>query len=260
MTRSILRRRPHFPPVQLAALALACLALFVALGGTSYAAKLLIGPKQIKNNAVTTKKIKNGHVRSADVANGGVQLVDLSGPLQAQIEDSFELLDGSVTTAKLANDAVTSPKVAANSLGAADLAPNSVGSSEVAPNSVGSGDIGSSAINGSELAGNAVQGDEVQNGSLDAVDVGRFSGSANANFPGVAANSCNFAIIDPTPGAETIEGSASTVTPGAGYGGNVSFHWEAEAGTLRLKACNPTGVPVDPDGPGGTNYNYIVFG
>ena len=45
--------------LNLAALAVAALALFVALGGTSYAAGLLIGTKQIKNNAVTPTKIKN---------------------------------------------------------------------------------------------------------------------------------------------------------------------------------------------------------
>ena len=78
--------------LNIAALAIACIALFVALGGTSYAAKVLIGPKQLKTNAVTTKKIKNGHVRTADILNGGIQMTDLSGPLQAQVQSSFELL------------------------------------------------------------------------------------------------------------------------------------------------------------------------
>jgi hypothetical protein len=45
------------------------IALFVALGGTSYAvARNSIGTAQLKNNAVTSAKIKNGAVRSGDLA------------------------------------------------------------------------------------------------------------------------------------------------------------------------------------------------
>ena len=51
--------------LNLAALAVAGLALFVALGGTSYAAGLLIGTKQIKDNAVNSKKIKDNRVASS---------------------------------------------------------------------------------------------------------------------------------------------------------------------------------------------------
>lgn len=47
------------------------IALFVALGGTSYAAVTLprnsVGTKQLKNNAVTSTKIKNGAVTGAKV-------------------------------------------------------------------------------------------------------------------------------------------------------------------------------------------------
>ena len=66
-------------------------------------------------------------------------------------------------------------------------------------------------------------------------------------------------LFDPTPGPANIGNRAALVTPGPGFFGNVSFHAEAEAGSLRLKACNGTGGAIDPDGAG-TNYNYIVFG
>jgi hypothetical protein len=52
------------------------LALFVALGGTSYAATLprnSVGNKQLKTNAVTSAKIRNGGVRSQDLAPGVVR-------------------------------------------------------------------------------------------------------------------------------------------------------------------------------------------
>ena len=53
------------------AMIVACVALFVAMGGTSYAAVTLaansVGAKQIKNSAVTAAKIKNGAVTTAKV-------------------------------------------------------------------------------------------------------------------------------------------------------------------------------------------------
>jgi hypothetical protein len=53
---------------------LACLALFVALGGTSYAAAKLpansVGTKQLKGNAVTSAKIKNKSLQANDFASG----------------------------------------------------------------------------------------------------------------------------------------------------------------------------------------------
>jgi hypothetical protein len=54
--------------------AIALLALFVALGGTSYAAIKLpansVGTVQIKKGAVTSVKIKDGSIRAADLAAG----------------------------------------------------------------------------------------------------------------------------------------------------------------------------------------------
>jgi hypothetical protein len=53
--------------------AVAYVALFIALGGTSYAATLprnSVGNKQLKKNAVTSGKIRNGTVRRVDIAAG----------------------------------------------------------------------------------------------------------------------------------------------------------------------------------------------
>jgi hypothetical protein len=264
-------------PLSLAALVAASLALFVALGGTSYAAGLLIGTKQIKPNAVTSGKIKNNRVssadlkdngvQSADLANGGIQMTDLSDPLQAKVNDvgggglidTGQLANGAVTNPKLGTNSVSSSKVAANSLSSGDLGASSVGGSEIAANGVGASEIATGAVAGAEVAGNAVQGDEIENGSLSAADVGQHSGSAGRNFGAIPAGTCGFVFIDPAPGPGSIDDRVAVVTPGAGFTGNVSFHAEAEGSQLRLKACNPSGAAVDPDGAG-TNYNYIVFG
>jgi hypothetical protein len=62
--------------------AIAFLALFVALGGTTYAATgypaSIIGAKQLKKSAVTGPKIKNNAVTSAKAANDSLTGVDVS--------------------------------------------------------------------------------------------------------------------------------------------------------------------------------------
>jgi hypothetical protein len=66
----LLRRRPS--PAMLVAL----LALFVALGGSSYAA-VKIGARDIKRGAVGTRAIANDSVRSADVHNATISGADV---------------------------------------------------------------------------------------------------------------------------------------------------------------------------------------
>jgi hypothetical protein len=68
MDQSKRRRWLHVPSP---AMIVACVALFVAMGGTSYAAVTLaansVGTKQLKSGAVTTAKIKSGAVTPAKV-------------------------------------------------------------------------------------------------------------------------------------------------------------------------------------------------
>jgi hypothetical protein len=215
---------------------------------------------------VSSADLKNNGVQSADVADGTLELTDLSAPLQAKVNgggggliDTGQLANGAVTNPKLAPNSVSSSKVAPNSLISADLGSSSVASSEIAGSAVGTSEIATGGAAGAEVATNAVQGDEVENGSLTAADVGQYSGSTNRNFGAIPAGACGFVFIDPVPGPGNIDNRVAVVTPGPGFTGNVSFHVEAEGPQLRLKACNPSGGAIDPDGAG-TNYNYILFG
>ncbi|HKN94938.1 MAG TPA: hypothetical protein VJU60_11445 [Thermoleophilaceae bacterium] len=58
------------------AFVLSLIALFVALGGTGYAALKLpknsVGTKQLKKNAVTGSKVKNGSLTGADIKPGSI--------------------------------------------------------------------------------------------------------------------------------------------------------------------------------------------
>jgi len=81
-----IRLRPPSP-----AMIVACIALFIALGGTSYAATKLsancVGTKQLKKNAVTNVKVKNATLTAAKIKDGTLTSVDLA--------------DGAVSTAKV---------------------------------------------------------------------------------------------------------------------------------------------------------------
>ena len=73
--RAIVGRRPS------ASLVISVVALFVALGGTSYAALTITG-KNVKNGSLTTKDIKDNSLTSADVRDRSLRLRDFrSGEL-----------------------------------------------------------------------------------------------------------------------------------------------------------------------------------
>ena len=80
---------------------IALAALFVALGGSAFAAAR-IGTQDIKNRAVTAKKIKDQAVKNKKIHDGAV--------------GSGNLIDRSVTAPKLAGteDGVAGPNVPAN--------------------------------------------------------------------------------------------------------------------------------------------------
>lgn len=112
-----------------AAMALSAIALFAALGGTSWATSLISGA-QIKNGTITAAKIGRGQVKHANLASGAVHGANLAAgavttrSIAASAVTSSQLADGAVTTTKIADNAVTSAKVQDGSLTASDVAPN----------------------------------------------------------------------------------------------------------------------------------------
>ena len=108
MDQSKKRRWLHVPSP---AMIVACVALFIAMGGTSYAAATLaansVGTKQLKKNAVTSAKIKSAAVTAAKVKDG-----TLTG---AKVKDGTltgaKVQDGTLTGADLAAGAVDTTKI-----------------------------------------------------------------------------------------------------------------------------------------------------
>jgi hypothetical protein len=115
--------------------AIACLALFVALGGAAVAAGLAknsVGTKQLKPNAVTAAKIKNGAVNSHKLAHGAV----VSGKLGANSVSAGVLQNGSVLAAKLGKSSVTNPAIANGVVGTNKLGNGVVATAKLADGSV----------------------------------------------------------------------------------------------------------------------------
>lgn len=106
--QTLLRHRPS------PAMVVACLALLVALGGTSVAAVQALAPNsvgtaQLRANAVTAPKIRNGAVTNAKLANNAV------------------------TNSKLRNSSVTGAKVQNGSLSVVDFAAGSLPAGPAGP-------------------------------------------------------------------------------------------------------------------------------
>jgi hypothetical protein len=92
------------------------LALFVALGGTVYAAAT-IGASDIKRNAVRSKHIKSNNVKRADIAANAVNAAKIASNAVA----NSELGDNAVTSAEVAGSAIGSSEISDGSIGPADL-------------------------------------------------------------------------------------------------------------------------------------------
>jgi hypothetical protein len=90
------------------ALVIACVALFVSLGGVSYGlATGSIDSREIKNNAVSSKDVRNNTVRSTDVRNNTMR--------------TFDIRNNEVRGFDIRNSSVRGRDVAFNTLSGADI-------------------------------------------------------------------------------------------------------------------------------------------
>ena len=147
------RLRPRRPS---AALVVALLALFVAVGGPAEAARL-IGTKDVKNRSLKTEDLSKTAVRT----------------LRATPPNSIgtqQLRDGAITPVK--------------------LAPAAIGSAQLGQGAVGTRELRAGAAGSAQIADGAVTGAKVADGSLDARDSSRFSGRFRVTVPAVAARDC----------------------------------------------------------------------
>ncbi len=130
---------------------IATIALFVSLGGVTYAAAT-IGTKQLKTGAVTRAKIKNRAVSASKLANNAVV--------------TEKLATGAVTPTKLRTGAVTAGKIADGAIQTSNLQNGAVTDSKLGSGAVSETKIGAGAVTSGKLAAGAVGGAAIADGAV----------------------------------------------------------------------------------------------
>lgn len=189
------------------AMVVACIALTVALGGTSYAAiklpKNSVGTKQLKTNAVTSPKVKNDAITGADV------------------------LESSLTQVPFAATAATAGTAAPSGAASGSLA-GTFPAPSIAANVIGSSNV----LDASQATG------------LRKVDLAAVVTTASFNPASIPANSCGSATAA-VPGAQS--GDSIVLQPTSGiWGGLIWAPWLVNApNSIELRLCNPTPLAFD---------------
>lgn len=217
--------RPRRPS---AALVVALIALFVALGGPAEAARLITG-KQVKDHSLQTKDLSRKAVKSLRRT-----------PASSVAEKALE--NGAVTNPKLRDGAVTAVKIAPGNIGPAQLAPGAVGPRE----------LRDATVNGAKIA----------DGTLDSRDIARFSGRFRVKIDGVKAHQCwsrEPVGLAPEAAKADISGDLVLVTPDASWPETelaFTVRNSNRAERFVLAACNITDVDVPATEVG---FRYAVI-
>jgi hypothetical protein len=226
------RRRPS------AALIVALLALFVALGGPAQAAGLING-KLLKRGSVTGKAVKDRSLRVRDLSKPSVRKLRTTPA-------------GSVTEAKIANGAITPGK----------LAPGAVGSAAIAAGGVSSGNLAGGAVGSPQVADGSLTGADIADGGLAANDIGRFWGQFSVVLPPVLPSQCwsgEPVGLAPERAGANINKDVVLVTPGQQWPDkqlSLTVRQSGNPSRFVLIGCNPTTVSFK----GATVlFNYVII-
>lgn len=140
------------------AMAISCVALFLALVGTAFAApKFAVRSAQIVDATIRTVDLRDNAVSSPKIADATVTAADLGTDSVA----SDEIAENAVKSDEIAENAVASPEVAPDSLTTGDLSAASVASSEVADQSLTQDDLGANSVGSSEIQAGAIRSSEL---------------------------------------------------------------------------------------------------
>jgi hypothetical protein len=184
------------------AMVVALMALFVSLGGVTFAAVSLTA------NSVGTQQLKRGAVHKSDIFRRAV------------------------TNSKLRANAVTGDKVADDSLGGADILESSLGTvpsattaTSVGPNGVNTGAIQDDAVTSAKVLDNSLTGGDIDESTLgqvpDAAALGGKPGSAfmgssthrneSAVGPGIDQGDGTFVILESCDTGVLLSGGPANV-------------------------------------------------
>ena len=139
--------KKHLTP----ATVISCIALFVALSGSVYAAGLAknsVKAKNIAKGAVTSPKLKNGAVTAAKIKNGAV----IGSKLANESVGASKLASASVRSSALGGGVVTSAKLKDLAVTTAKIGNNAVGKDQIGAGAVETGKLAKEAVTAEKLA------------------------------------------------------------------------------------------------------------
>jgi hypothetical protein len=210
----MLRRRPS------PALVIACIALFLSLGGVSYGlATGSIDSRELKNNAISSRDVRNNTLRTFDIRNNEVRGFDIRNSTIQGRDVAFNTLTGadveeaslgkvpSATQADTASDAATVGGVSVKKF-FAKPAPNTPATELLrTANVVVEG--------GCDAAGDPVlRLDQVAGTPATNVVVSRIGSGDVADFEGAASLGADFDLVGTAPsaaGTATLSTTSGTV-------------------------------------------------
>jgi hypothetical protein len=195
--KSILRRRPS------PALVIACIALFLSLGGISYGlASGSIDSREIKNNTIRSKDVRNNTLRTFDIRNNQIRGFDIRSSTIQGRDVAFNTLTGA--------DISESDLAKVPSATAADSATSATNASTVGGMSVQK--IASKQASGAGLTA-------IYSNAYFAIEAGCAGGSADARVVGVAGGpetNASVQAIGEGPADVAAHESTADLAPGAG--------------------------------------------
>jgi hypothetical protein len=236
--------------------AVSLIALFIALGGASYAAVSLpknsVGAKQIKKNGVGASEIKRNAVGASEIKSNAVA----GGDVRDGALTGADLGDGSVSGSDVGDGSLNAFDIADGSIAAADLADNSVGSSKIVDGSVTAGDLHPGAggptafarvqADGTLEPGSATGSGPPQFKGVDATDIQK-AATGTYCFGGLDFNIAAAVVAMDNAGAAatTTEVASVAIQRGANLGGCDAGHQQARVVITNVDPALAAAAAVD---------------
>lgn len=258
-----LRRRLSFANVT------SGVALFIALGGTSYAAITLpdnsVGTAQIRTGGVGKREIQTGAVAKAEIRTGGVGQSEIrtgavgKGEVKTGAIGTAEIRTNGIGKSEIRKDAIISEKLAKDSVTEDKVAKDAIGTDEIKDNGIAMADLNAptrSAIAGGAYHASVLKGGTAAGGNAKTIAHTAGSGDYTVDF-GADVSKCT-AVASPA----TVKSGTNTDTPDAGALVTVApgaANTQVVVHTF-TPAAAPTATPNDPHPNNATDepFNLVV--